>query len=195
MPSSCGHSSGHCYCSQVAGRRASSGAAPSSSANRALMSTGWARISRHSPMGVASKIRCLSSSTDAHTSAVALPGVGEVSVDKEEVVVMPSFRCLRLLVAVAGTRAPAVRMVTLCDGFAKFQAYLSNKWLFDKCINFRNRKASTFSALFRVDKSGQGPCQARRGRRSSACLSCLGHTPRLQRRRVLPTPGSAVTTK
>ena len=87
-------------------------------------------------MGVVSKIRRLSSSTDAHTSVVAPPGVGEVSVDKEEVVVMPSFRCLRLLVAVAGTRAPAVCMVTLCDFFAKLQAYLSNKWLFDKCINF-----------------------------------------------------------
>ena len=61
---------------------------------------------------------------------------GEVSVDKEEVVVMQSFRCLRLLVAVAGTRAPAVCMlhyVTVllnCKHIYQINGYLI------KCINW-----------------------------------------------------------
>jgi hypothetical protein len=70
-------------------------------------------------MGVASKIRRLSSSTDKHTSAAAPPGAGEVSIDKEEVVVMQSFRCLRGRVAAGEAHAPALCMVTLCDVFAQ----------------------------------------------------------------------------
>ena len=126
-PSSCGHSSGHCCCSQVAGRKGVFRGSPSSSANRALMSTGWARISRQSPMGVASKIRCLSSSTDAHTSGWRFPAWGSFCRQRRG----RRHAIFPVPASAGGCRWNPVHQRCawlLCDGFAKLQAYLSNKW-------------------------------------------------------------------
>ena len=61
---------------------------------------------------------------------------------------MQSFRCLRLLVAVAGTMHQRCAWLHYVTGLLQLQAYLSNKWLFDKCINFDIKSIDLVRALY-----------------------------------------------